>query len=86
MGKYDKLLLKILKGSSDSNIDFNELCRLLNKIGFEERVKGSHHNFRKPGIIEKINLQEDKNKAKSYQVKQVRDIIIKYKLGGNKID
>lgn len=36
--------------------------------------------FRKEGIEEKINLQKDKNKAKVYQVKQVRNIILKYKL------
>lgn len=45
------------------------------------RVKGSHHIFRKSGVEEKINLQKDGNKAKSYQVRQVRNIIIKYKLG-----
>jgi len=38
--------------------------------------------FRKAGIIEKINLQRDGNKAKVYQVRQVRAIILKYKLGG----
>ena len=38
--------------------------------------------FRKEGIVEKISLQRDGNKAKPYQVKQVRNIIVKYKLGG----
>ncbi len=27
MGKYEKLLEQILLGSSDANIDFDELCR-----------------------------------------------------------
>ncbi len=44
------------------------------------RVKGSHHIFRKSGIEEKPNLQKDGNKAKSYQVRQVRNIFIKYQL------
>jgi len=52
-------------------------------LGFEERIKGSHHVFRKQGIIEKINLQCDGSKAKTYQVRQVRDIILKYNLGGS---
>lgn len=50
-------------------------------LGFEERIRGSHHLFRKEGIIEKIILQRDNNKAKIYQVRQARSIILKYKLG-----
>jgi len=46
----------------------------------EERVRGNHHIFRKAGIIEKINLQRDNDKAKVYQVKQVRNLILKYNL------
>ena len=82
MGKYEKLILQILSGTSDANIKFEDLCNLLKKLGFEMRVRGSHHIFRKEGITEKINLQRDGNKAKPYQVKQVRNIIVKYKLGG----
>jgi hypothetical protein len=50
-------------------------------MGFDERIRGSHHMFRKEGIAEKINLQREGSKAKVYQVRQVRDIILKYKLG-----
>jgi predicted RNA binding protein YcfA (HicA-like mRNA interferase family) len=57
------------------------LCSLLETLGFEKRVKGSHHLFRKAGIEEKINLQRSGNNAKPYQVKQVRSVILKYKLG-----
>ena len=81
MGKYDKLLLQILRGSADANISFDDLCNLLKKIGFEERIRGSHHIFRKDGISEKINLQRDGSKAKIYQVRQVRNIILKYNFG-----
>ncbi len=83
MGKFDKLILKILRGSSDANINFVELRDLLIKLGFEERVKGSHHIYRKQGIEEKINLQKDGAKAKPYQVRQVRAAIVKYKLVGD---
>lgn len=82
MGKYEKLLIQILSGTSDANIYFEDLCNLLKKLGFEERVRGSHHIFRKEGVVEKVNLQREGNKAKPYQVKQARNVIIKYKLGG----
>ncbi len=81
--KYQKLLFMILRGLSDNNIPFNELRNLLLKLGFEERIKGSHHNFRKIGVVEKINLQKDTGKAKAYQVRQVRNVILKYKMGGD---
>ncbi len=83
MGKHEKLLLKILSGTSDANIHFDDLCDLLKTFGFKVRIRGSHHIFRKEGLMEKINLQRDGNTAKPYQVKQVRNIIVKYKLGGN---
>ena len=80
MAKNDKLVRKILSGSSDANIDFDELRYLLKRLGFEERIKGSHHVFRKPGVEEKINLQRDMDKAKPYQVRQVRSILVGYRL------
>ncbi|MCX6050201.1 MAG: type II toxin-antitoxin system HicA family toxin [Chloroflexi bacterium] len=82
MGKYDKLLLRILQGQSDGSIAFDDLCQLLVRLGFDERIRGSHHIFRKSGIEEKINLQRDGNQAKPYQVRQVRNILLKYHLGG----
>jgi predicted RNA binding protein YcfA (HicA-like mRNA interferase family) len=84
MSKIEKLIFQILRGTSDANIEFRDLCQLLIHLGFEERIKGSHHMFRRAGIEEKINLQKDGNKAKPYQVKQVRAVILKYKLGGEK--
>ncbi len=80
MGKYEKIIFQILRGTIDANIPFPDLVGLLKHFGFEERIKGSHHIFRKAGIEEKINLQKDGNKAKPYQVKQVRNILITYKL------
>ncbi|OFZ57680.1 MAG: toxin HicA [Bacteroidetes bacterium RIFCSPHIGHO2_02_FULL_44_7] len=82
MSKHEKLLVQILQGGSDSNILFDDLCNLLKRLGFDERIRGSHHMFRKEGIIEKINLQRDGSKAKAYQVRQVRNVILKYSLGG----
>ena len=84
MSQIEKPILNILNGASDANIAFKDLCQLLTHLGFDERTKGSHHLFRKAGVEEKINLQRDGNKAKPYQVKQVRAVILKYKLGGVK--
>jgi predicted RNA binding protein YcfA (HicA-like mRNA interferase family) len=81
MSKYDKLLVQILRGTSDANISFDDLCRLLKKMGFEERIRGSHHIFSKENVEEILNLQPKGGKSKPYQVKQVRNVIIKYKLG-----
>jgi predicted RNA binding protein YcfA (HicA-like mRNA interferase family) len=83
MGKYEKLLEQILLGSSDTNVEFEELCQLLIRLGFETRVRGSHHIFRKKGVEERINLQRDGSKAKAYQVRQVRSVILRYKLRGD---
>ena len=82
MGKYEELLFQILRGASDTNIRFDDLRLLLLRLGFVERQRGSHHIFRKEGIEEKINLQRDVSKAKAYQVRQVRAVILKYGLGG----
>ena len=86
MGKYSELRDKILSGAADSNIEFQELCRLLIRLGFEERVKGDHHIFVKENITEITNLQPNGSKAKSYQVKQVRSIVTKYILGDAHVD
>ena len=76
-----KTLQRILSGNSDAGIRFDDLCTLLESLGFEKRVSGSHHLFRKAGVEERMNLQRDGNNAKPYQVKQVRAVILKYKLG-----
>jgi len=80
MGKYEKFIKQIVGGQADANISFNDLCALLAHLNFEMRISGSHHIFRKAGIEEKINLQKDGNKAKPYQVKQVRNMLLKYKI------
>lgn len=56
MSKFDKLRQKILEGKSDANINFEDLRNLMLALGFVERIKGSHHSYRRAGIIEKLNL------------------------------
>jgi hypothetical protein len=79
MTQFDKLLQIILSGRSDANIAFTEFCSLLKQLEFKERIKGDI--FYKESIQEIINIQPKSGKAKPYQVKQVRNIILKYKLG-----
>jgi hypothetical protein len=81
MGKWSKLRQKVLLGDSDANIAFDDLCHLLRRMGFGERISGSHHIFSQKGIEEIINLQPKGRMSKTYQVGQVRDIILKYRLG-----
>jgi len=76
----EKTLTKILRGDADANIRFEELCHLLQAKGFRMRVSGSHHIFTQSGVMERINLQRDGSKAKPYQVRQVRNILVNYKL------
>ena len=78
MGNDIKLLDNVLTGVSDANIPFNGLRHLLIKIGFQERIKGSHHIYSMTGVEEIINIQSAGSKAKPYQVKQIRNIILKY--------
>jgi len=81
MSKFEKLQLKLLSGNADNNFSFDDLRNILLHFDFIERNTGSSHKvFHKEGIEEIINIQPKGNKAKPYQVKQVRLIILKYKL------
>ncbi|MBW2038253.1 MAG: type II toxin-antitoxin system HicA family toxin [Deltaproteobacteria bacterium] len=80
MGKYERLYQHILLRRSDANVPFSELCQLMKQLGFRERIKGDHHIFTKEGVEEILNLQPKGANAKPYQVKQVRNIILKYEL------
>jgi predicted RNA binding protein YcfA (HicA-like mRNA interferase family) len=82
MGGLAKILDQVLRGGSDQNVAFDDLIALLVSLGFQKRIKGSHHVFSKDGVEEIINIQPSGGKAKPYQVKQVRAVIVKYKLSG----
>jgi virulence-associated protein VapD len=84
VGKDEELRLRVLEGKSDANINFDDLRHLLKRLGFEERIRGSHHVFRRQGVRELINLQREGSKAKVYQVRQVRHVVVRYGLEGEK--
>jgi len=82
MSQYEKLLLSVLSGTRDRSILFSDLQTVLERSGFQCRVKGDHFIYTKDGVEEIINLQPSGNQAKPYQVKQVRNILLNYRLGG----
>ena len=75
------LLSRVLRGGSDANIRFSDLRSCLLRLGFVERVRGSHHIFTHDKVEEILNLQTRRSFAKPYQVKQVRKVLLRYKLG-----
>jgi len=82
MSKWDKFRGRLLGAQADNNIDFAELCRFIELLGFEPRPsrKSSHHIYTRDGVQEIVNLQPDGNLARAYQVKQVRALIEQYEL------
>ncbi len=82
MGRHDKLLAQILGGRANANVGFDALRALLHHLGFEERTRGSHRVFRRAGVEALINLQRDGDKAKVYQVRQVRAVLVQSGLTG----
>ena len=80
MSRGEPLFRRILGGRSEANIRFDDLRSLLRNLGFTERIRGSHHIFRREGVVERINLQRDGRHAKPYQVRQVRLMFLKHEL------
>ena len=81
MSKYEKTLRRVRSGTADNHILIEDLYQLLRRLGFSERVRGSHHIFARKDIAEIINLQPRRGRAKPYQVRQVRVLILRYWLG-----
>jgi len=82
VSRHARTLQRVLQGTADSNVRFADLRSLLLSLGFEERIKGSHHILFRTGVEEILNLQAKGSLAKAYQVKQVRGVILRYHLGG----
>lgn len=86
MSRADKTLDRVPRGNADANIRFDDLRSLLLALDFAERVRGGHHIFTRGGVEEILNLQPIGSKAKPYQVRQVRNVILKYQLAGRSDD
>lgn len=76
----EKLYQSVMNGSQDNNIKFRDLRNLLNGLNFDYRIKGDHFVYFHKGIPENINIQPNGNMAKPYQVKQIRNYLLKYHL------
>lgn len=81
MGKFAKLLLQVMGGRADANIAFSDARQLLLRLGFAERIRGGHHVFFREDVEEILNLQPKDAMAKPYQVKQIRNVILRYGMG-----
>ncbi|QDV34137.1 type II toxin-antitoxin system HicA family toxin [Tautonia plasticadhaerens] len=86
MSGWKKTLGRVLRGTADANLRFDEVCSVLKCLGFSERIKGDLHIFTRDGVEEILNLQSRDGNAKPYQVKQVRDVIVRYRLAGDTDD
>lgn len=80
MPTNEKIFQDIMSGSKDSNIKFRDLQKILDVLGFQCRIKGDHFIYYKSDVEELINIQPTGNNAKAYQVKQVRGLILRYKM------
>ena len=80
MSQKEKLLTDILSGTKDNNIKFNDLRVFLINLKFNERIKGDHFIYKRKGVPERINIQPNGHMAKGYQVRQIRNLILKYNL------
>lgn len=82
MSKFDKLVEKLLRRTSGANFAFDDLRYVLLRLGFDEDINGSHHTYTRDDLDEQPNLQRYRGRkdAKPYQVRQVRDFILKHRL------
>lgn len=80
MHMNQKVYNDVMSGKSDSNIRFADFRNLLLSFGFRERIKGDHYIYKNDDMVERIVIQPKGNKAKPYQVKQVRTLFRKYGL------
>ena len=82
MTRYEKLYRKIII-EGDTAVSFSDVRFFVEKLGFSGRCKGDHFIYTLDGVEEIINIQADGKDAKKYQVKQIKQIVEKYKLGGD---
>ena len=47
MSQYEKLLLSVLSGTRDKNLLFTDLQTVLDRLGFQCRIKGDHFIYTK---------------------------------------
>ena len=67
--------------NAPNNLRFDDLVSLVEAFGFRlRRTRGSDRMFARPGLPELVNLQDDRGKAKPYQVRAFLGLIERYNL------
>ena len=85
MTRYEKLYRKIII-EGNTSVSFSDIRYFIEKLGFSGRCKGDHFIYTLDGVSDIINIQPDGKNAKKYQVKQIKQIVEKYKLGGDSVE
>lgn len=85
MTRYEKLYRKIII-EGNTSVSFSDIQFFVDKLGFSGRCKGDHYIYTLDGVNDIINIQPNGNNAKKYQVKQIKKIVEKYKLGGDSVE
>lgn len=66
--------------ANEKNVKFKDLLKICEEFFEGPRIVGSHHIFKTPWPGNpRVNIQKDGNKAKGYQVKQVKEALQKLK-------
>ena len=81
MSKYKKTIQQILSGQADASIKFGDIVSLLKQLDFLVLIRGDHHIFTRRDVAEILNLQPKGAMGNAYQVKQIRGILLRYKIG-----
>jgi predicted RNA binding protein YcfA (HicA-like mRNA interferase family) len=71
MSKCEKLIQKILSGK---NVSYDEAENMLLNLGFQLKIRGSHHNFRKPKYHRTISIKK-RPQLLSYQVNDLQEVL-----------
>jgi predicted RNA binding protein YcfA (HicA-like mRNA interferase family) len=71
----------ILDPNKDYGHRFADVVNFLQASGWVLRAKGGHHILKRPGLAVLINLQPESNrKAKAYQIRQLRRVLVQFGL------
>jgi hypothetical protein len=76
MGSVDTILQQMM--GNPVGVRFADLCKVCDHYFGEPRLKSGHHIYKTPWQGDpRINIQNDRGKAKAYQVRQVLKAIAK---------
>ncbi len=71
MSQWQKLIQKILEGK---NTSYEEAKNVLFHLGFELKIRGSHHIFRKNGYIKNVSIKR-RSQLLPYQMRDLKEIL-----------